>query len=604
MSTQRALASDEAVMIHMGPVETIMDFMHRRAPLIQEVNHEKVRRLMVEREFRLLAGRVFSSGKKRKRDAVDGIEFPYTKTQDFKHCLVRLVSEALPYLEALGLVVFRVQCDLSEWVAQHARRSLADMHNFFPIRVEPLTASRGQLVYMDYGRSSDGGRDSWHYVPLDKRRTGFVYLVYLNPIWGSERMCAVRLLLMDVPIGVETLVAWDNIPSVKASQRISGREPTTLWSPFWHLYRMHFEIEEVRRNRLASDHELSWSHTTFRAVPPADSSPAEHTSAEILGAAPQGSLPQAQQVEALQKALMLHRMAVVALEKTYGTQGTRRGTMATMYERPRPNESWSVLPPFVEIAHRDAPSSVLDLDQMEQRFRERVASLMGWKELMGGGGKAQAGKAKGKGKAAAVEAEEAESKSLMHEERQMISAMVGRMYAATFSFIDLVGLAHVLDLFSEGEREEVGNVLRLRTGPARGATSRFKDVVLGLPLVHKPDEPENEPSLRQIIAQRLVTADYLEARLVFSQDDDEEAEAEQEASKLPHQRQPPEQQEQSLNQFDRLKDLLLGDAIDPDDVKRFGKDRLDLDLRTLRRPPPPPVAASAKKKPKKKARKQ
>ncbi len=612
----------DVTFVNMGPVETIMDFVNRRAPHVKEVNQEKIRRLMIERDFRLLvrdAGDSAASTKKSKKrprgdSAIsggaggEGIEFPYTQTREFKHCIIQLVGEAFPYANTLGIVVLKIQRTLSEWVAQHAQRSMSDMRSFFPVSVVPLTARDGQLVHINYTRSIDAGRDRWIYVPRDPRDTGYVYIVYLNPIWGGAQLCALSLLVEDAHLPKGTLALWESLPSATIGQggRGAARGPMTLWSPYWHLYRLNAEIMEVRRNRMRSDHALSSDHTIFRSLPPSDVLP-EHTTTMAQVAAPHGSLPAARQAEGIMTALQLHKAALALLKEIYGDgKASQSDDMARMYGRPRPNESWSLLPPFVEVAHHEPPSSLLDLELMEQHFRELVAGLMSWKELLGqtgGGGGAKKGGAAGKkapANTAAVEAEAEESKSLMHEERQLISSMVGRIYAATFAYLDLDALAHVLDAFTIKERHAVGQALRVHSKATRGATQRFKDIVLEQPLVpadgEDPIDADADESLRQAIAHRLATHQYLEARLVFSQDEDEAAEADTEANKLPHQRQTPEQQQQTLGQFGEFKDLFLNGTLDPEDMRAVSKRSFDMDLPTLRRPPPPPTPAKKKAK--------
>jgi hypothetical protein len=326
--------------------------------------------------------------------------------------------------------------------------------------------------------------------------------------------------------------------------------------------------------------------------------------------APHGSMPAARQAEGIMTAAQLYDAAHGILSKMYGSgKNSHRADMALMYGHAPPNESWSLLPPFVEVAHHEPPSSVLDLDMMRQRYREDVARIMSWKPLLntpaasGGGGAKKGAAKKAPVATAAIEAEGEAEETLMHEERQLISSLISRIYAATFAHVDLDGLSHVLDSFSLMERRHLGQALRVTTKASRGAAKRFKEAVLEQPLIPPPpgegagvEEEGDEPSLREAIAHRLATHQYLEARLVFSQDDDEAAEVEAEASKLPHQRQTPEQQQQTLGQFGEFKDLFLNGALGPDDMRAFTKRAFDMDLPTLRTPPPPqPPKKKAKK---------
>ncbi len=111
----------------------------------------------------------------------------------FRQSLTQLVSDALPYLDGIGLVVLRIQSDLSEWAGQLTRRDLTDIRTVFPVSVEPLRVERGQLIYVEYTRSSEAGGPTWIYQPReDTIATGYVYIVYTDPVWGAERLCTVR----------------------------------------------------------------------------------------------------------------------------------------------------------------------------------------------------------------------------------------------------------------------------------------------------------------------------------------------------------------------------------------------------------------------------
>ncbi len=181
------------------------------------------------------------------------------------------------------------------------------------------------------------------------------------------------------------------------------------------------------------------------------------------------------------------------------------------------------------------------------------------------------------------------------QDRQRIAAFVSRVYAETFARFDLMALDAVINTFSTQEQARVGRALRVRpeTGRARGRAQRFRDVILDV----APAAPAGEddtvdddvdavPTLRRAIQERLASRRWLEATLVFEQDEREAAEEEEEANKSAHERQPPEQQNQYKEQFNTLLELWLKGSIEAETVQEFAKKRMDLDLPKLKRPPP------------------
>ncbi len=148
----------------------------------------------------------------------------------------------------------------------------------------------------------------------------------------------------------KTIDAWFSQPGGR--QMTSGnRDPVTLWSPYWHLWREARDIVELRGNRMHADHELSWPDTVFRTARVAEVLP-EHTSAEILAEAPRGSIQWAQQREGLSSAADIYNVALHFLKQTLGDPAlgtTQRQRMAEEFGRARAHESWSLTPPYIEM---------------------------------------------------------------------------------------------------------------------------------------------------------------------------------------------------------------------------------------------------------------
>lgn len=356
--------------IELSSVAALLEFV-RSDHMVLRAHSVLLQRAMLDSPFRFVVGEA-------------ALELEYLNEPAFQRAAVRFMSEAQLHLDVFALVVVRVLKDRSKFFVDQALNEakqpmLAQQERDLPFQVEPLSPTRGRLLYV----VQPNGNGHYQYEVRDTlMRARFDFHVYES---SQQRLSAPAPLLTALgnfapALRFRLAAGIDRAhPNLRTDEKLG-----LLRSPFWAIWHRALELAEFEENVGDAEHVTAHTRPIYTMRPMREVA-GEHLSTDALYRAE--SVTQAGQDQQANLAFTnwargfaFHERIMRDQLPARSGQGpnaeTKRVQLRQLNGRPDPIDDAIVLDETFAGLQLPAPTYRVDIVRLRDAYAQLVAEAM------------------------------------------------------------------------------------------------------------------------------------------------------------------------------------------------------------------------------------